>query len=301
MNGYKQLNLMLAGHLHHVLTFMVGCVLLAFFVRTMRSWRDVVKLDSEQFKAIGEQMMRPLSERLAPQNDIAVRQLRLSLIQAGLRQENASEKYMAMRLISLGVGVGSVLMLVGMGFDATHVLLMGGLFLFASYAYPDFYLRQRIASRQAQIARALPTLVDLMVLCLDVGLSLEASFERVTFEIRSLEPLMAEEAGVMLSEMGGGITFPQALKRMGDRIGLEDLMVLARLISQASLMGASIARALREYSDQAFNKRMISLEEKAGKISSMMVLPVTLCMLPAALIALVGPAILMLVKLIAQS
>lgn len=293
---YTKLNIALAGRSHAVLLALVGVALVFFVVGTLRAWRDVVKLDKEQYRHLGQQMLRPMMERLAPQDEIAIRVLRLNLVRAGLRDEHAVERYVMLRMWALGAAALLTLGLVISGQDALHVLVVGGIFLAAAYKYPDFYVRGRMEKRQQQIGRALPSVIDLMVLCLDVGLSIEASFERVTMEMRSLEPLMAEEASVMLGEMGGGINFPQALKRMADRIGYEDLMTLARLISQASQMGASLSRALREYSDAAFQKRMIGLEEKAGKISSMMVLPVTLCMLPAALIALVAPAVLILVN-----
>lgn len=297
----RQISALLAGHTQAIIAGLVGLTMVFFFRRSLRAWKDIVQLDKEQYKEVSSQMLKPLAERLAPQSEIAVRELRMMLMRAGLRTPNAVERYSAGRVTALCIGAGIAFGCVLLGLDAMHLLVMGGASLYAGWAYPDFSLRQKIESRQAKIARALPSLVDLMVLCLDVGLSLEASFERVTSEMADLEPLMAEEASQMLSEMSSGITFPNALKRMADRIGYEDLITLSRLISQASLMGASIARALREYSDASAQKRLISMEEKAGKITSMMVLPVTLCMLPAAMIALVGPAILMLVKMIAQS
>ena len=108
----------------------------------------------------------------------------------------------------------------------------------------------------------------------------------------NIEPLMADEAEVVTGEMSAGLTFPQALKRMADRVDLEELTTLARLINQASQLGASITQALREYSEAAFNKRMMSLEEHAGKISAMLVMPLTLCFLPACILAVIAPAII---------
>jgi tight adherence protein C len=292
---------MLAGHIHAVFACFVGIGMVILFLRSLSAWRDIAKLDRDQYRAMGEQLTRPLQDRLRPKTEIEIRTLKLTLTRAGWRQNNAVERYVALRVLALGVGAAAAFATVLLGFDALHVLLMGGVFVLAGNAYPDYMLRRRLEERQAKIGRVLPAVVDLMVLCLEVGLSLEASFERVTTEIADLEPLMAEEASLMLSEMSSGITFPQALNRMAERVGYEDLLTLSRLISQASLMGASITRALREYSEASFQKRVVSLEEQAGKITSMMVMPVTLCMLPAAMIALVGPAVLMLLKLIAHN
>lgn len=305
MNWYQKLTVMMAkllgGHEHEILAGVVALFALFCFFKSLRAWRDIVRLDKEQYRTVKDDMLRPLAERLRPQTEIAVKDLRLQLIRAGKRQSNNVELHTALRVTSMCTGIGLAFLCVILGFGGLQLFLVAGSSIFCGYAYPDFSVRQSIEARQAKIARALPSVVDLMVLCLDVGLSLEAAFERVTSEIADLEPLMAEEASQMLGEMGSGVTFPNALKRMADRIGLEELLTLSRLISQASVMGASIARALREYSDQAFQKRMISLEEQAGKIVSLMVLPVTLCMLPAAMIALLGPSVLMVVKMIAAS
>lgn len=305
MNWFQKLSIgvakLLGGHERIAIVTVVGLAALFFFFKSLRAWRDILRLDSEQFRTAREGMLRPLTEKLRPQSDIAVRDLRLQLIRAGMRQENNVERYTALRVTSLCTGAGIAFLSLVLGFSGLNLFVFASASLFCGYAFPDFSIRKRTEARQEKIARALPSVVDLMVLCLDVGLSLEAAFERVTSEITDLEPLMAEEASQMLSEMSSGITFPNALKRMAERIGLEELLTLSRLISQASVMGASIARALREYSDQAFQKRMIALEEQAGKIVSLMVLPVTLCMLPAAMIALLGPSVLMVVKMIAAS
>jgi tight adherence protein C len=299
-NLYEIAHRLTSGNLTAVLLGFVGIALLIVLRLGTRAWRDVVSLEQEQLRDVGTSIMRPVMQRLAPQDEISERRLRMQLVQAGFRDENAVRRYVIMRLVGLLLAALATVVLVASGQDALRVLVVGGILLYVAYIYPDIYLTRTIAARQERIARALPSTIDLMVLCLDVGLSIEASFERVTLEMRDLEPLMADEAAQMLSEMGAGLSFPAALKRLSERIGLEELLSLARLISQASALGASLSHALREYSDQAYTKRMIGLEEKAGKISSLMVLPVTLCMLPAALLALVAPAALMLVRTFKQ-
>lgn len=258
------------------------------------SWRDVSKLDQEQY-GLRDRLLRPLTEKIAPRDAIAIRTLRLQLVRAGLRQDNAIEKYTTMRVVGLCGAGGWTFLVAVAGADALRVLSLGGIAFLIAFLAPDFYLQQLTKKRQAGISRALPMLTDLMVLCLDVGLSIEAAFERVTAEMKTMEPLMAEESSLMLSEMQAGLTFAAALKRMAERIGVDDLTTLSRLISQASQLGASVAQALREYSEASFQKRMMNLEERAGKISAMMTMPITICMLPAAMIALIGPAIIMLI------
>jgi tight adherence protein C len=285
----------LMGYTYAVMLSFIAVGMVMAMRVAMVSWRDVTKLDQEQH-GLRDRMLRPLSERIGPRDAIAIRELRLQLVRAGLRSDNAVERYTTTRVLSLCAAGGWSLLVTITGADALHVLTMGGLAFLAAQAGPDLYVQKLTQKRQAAIAQSLPMMTDLMVLCLDVGLSIEAAFERVTAELKTMEPLMAEEASLMLSEMQAGLTFAQALKRMAERIGLDDLTTLSRLISQASQLGASVAQALREYSESSFQKRMMSLEERAGAISSMMTMPITVCMLPAAMVALIGPAIILLVR-----
>ncbi|HET6345008.1 MAG TPA: type II secretion system F family protein [Myxococcota bacterium] len=260
----------------------------------VQSWQDAVKLDQEE-RSFTQRLLEPVLTKVGPRSEIAVRQVRMQLVMAGLRDDAALRRYNMLRLMSMGAAMGAIVLLQILEFDLAHTLIVGALLGFCGYKFPDTWLSGLVKARQARIAAALPTVIDLMVLCLDVGLSVEAAFERVTMEMKSMEPLMAEEATLMVGEISAGLTFPTALRRMADRIGLEELITLARLIGQANTLGASIATALREYSEASFTKRMLGLEERAGKISSAMVLPVTVCMLPATMIALVGPAIILVV------
>lgn len=283
---------------HRVPLIAIGVILLTivYFARNaVAAWQDAIKLDREE-RGLFQRMVEPMVARLGPRTEIAERELRLLLQRAGLRDEGDIRRFGYIRLACLGGGVGLAILYDFTGADLTQSLGAIVMMLIVGFKAPDFWLNSTIAERQGRIARALPNMVDLMVLCLDVGLSVEAAFERVALEMRSMEPLMAEEAALMVSEVGAGITFPQALRRMAERIGLEDLITLSRLINQAAQLGASIAVAMREYSEASFQKRLLTLEENAGKISSMMVLPVTCCMLPATMIAMIGPAILMLGK-----
>lgn len=291
----EQLRNALMGHTELVEAVFVGIVALGFLRVSLTAWKDVIKLDRESYN-IRDRVLQPMIDKVQPRDAIAIRKLRLELTQAGLRNEHAIEQYTMMRIIGLGAAFVLTFFFAIFRADVLSTVVFAGMSMYLAYAFPDYYIARRAKARQALIARALPTLTDLMVLCLDVGLSIESSFERVSLEMRSMEPLMADEASIMLSEMSSGLTFAPALRRMAERIGLEELMILSRLISQASLLGASVAQALREYSEASHAKRMMSLEEQAGKISSMLTLPLTVCLLPASMIVLLGPAIIMLVR-----
>jgi tight adherence protein C len=262
------------------------------FIRiAMVAWQDAVKLDGEERSTV-QRLLNPLAAGLAPQTEIQIRAARLRLARAGFNGEHALRSFMLIRAAAIVAAFLLVLFMWGFGARPLVFAVVSCVGAFAGLRGPDWFIDKQVTERKHRLGRALPVTIDLMVLCLDVGLSIEAAFDKVTTEVRSIEPLMSDEAAVVTKEMGAGLTFPQSLKRMADRVDLEELTTLARLINQASQLGASITQALREYSEAAFTKRMLALEEHAGKISAYLVLPLTICLLPACLLALMGPAII---------
>ncbi|MBI5507809.1 MAG: type II secretion system F family protein [Deltaproteobacteria bacterium] len=159
---------------------------------------------------------------------------------------------------------------------------------------PQAWLQLRVKERQRLIGRSLPAAIDLVYLGIEAGLGLEQSFERTAKEFQLVEPELAAELSLMVREVAAGLTFVQAIKRMAERVGLDELTVLASLIAQATTLGASISQTFREYVESSRNRRMAALEERAGKVSAALTLPLVLCLLPAALLAVVGPAIVMI-------
>ncbi len=263
--------------------------------RAVGEYRRAVKLDTLE-RSAAQRLISPIAAMFAPQNEKEAQDLRVRLVLAGLREDDAVKTFNYSRAMCqlAALCVTLVLSLTGMAPGVLAILAVG--LFYVAYKAPLMWLGQAIVARQARIERALPALIDLMVLCLDVGLSVESAFEKVTHEMQSMEPLMAEEARQMMNEMGAGVTFPQALKRMADRCGVDELITMARLISQASGLGASITTTLREYSEAAASKRILLLEEKAGKVNAYLVLPLVACLLPASILALIGPAVLTLIK-----
>lgn len=290
----QALHSFIRNYFSYVMAALAGGSAIALLRVALRAWSDAVKLDQER-RSAAEVLLAPLARNLAPRTDIEVRALRLRLMRGGLRGDDAIKRFNYIRAIVFLVASGLALVMFLAGLDFITSLIVSCALLYVAVKAPDLWLNQQIGIRQARIARALPSVIDLMVLCLDVGLSVEAAFERVTNEMQTVEPLMAEEARMMVNEMGAGIIFPTALKRLADRVGLE-LTIMSRLISQANALGASITQALREYSEASYSKRMLALEEHAGRISAWLVMPLTMCMLPACLLALAGPAAVMITR-----
>jgi tight adherence protein C len=152
------------------------------------------------------------------------------------------------------------------------------------------------AERQNAVTRSLPGAVDLLVTCLDAGLSLEHAVARVAQDLAHSEPILAEELRITASEFEAGVALPDALRRLARRVGIDDLSAMCGVIAQASTLGAPVAQTLRDYALQSRKQRISMLEERAGKLSTRLTLPLALCLLPAAMLIMVGPAAIQLVK-----
>ena len=110
------------------------------------------------------------------------------------------------------------------------------------------------------------------------------------------EPAMAEELAVVVGEVRAGLGVEEAFRKLSSRVMVDELRSLCAVIVQSAALGAPLAKALADYSDQARRKRAMSLEERAGEITAGLTLPLTLCLLPSALIAVLGPAIVTIVN-----
>ncbi len=149
----------------------------------------------------------------------------------------------------------------------------------------------RVTERQGAVERSLPGAVDLLVTCLDAGLSLENAVARVAADLSHSEPILAEELRITASEFEAGVSLPDALRRLARRVGIDDLSAMCGVIAQASTLGAPVAQTLRDYALQSRKQRISMLEERAGKLSTRLTLPLALCLLPAAMLIMIGPAV----------
>src|SRR6202040_2638358 len=131
------------------------------------------------------------------------------------------------------------------------------------YVGPSFYVDQRIKSRRDEHRAGFPDFMDLLVVCADSGLSMEASLERVGGELADTYPSLAANIHMANLEIRAGRTMTEALEHLGDRLGLEEARSFATLIQQSDELGSSISDALRVYSDDMRHKRLSRAEEKA--------------------------------------
>jgi len=154
---------------------------------------------------------------------------------------------------------------------------------------PFYFVRGRASSRRADIEQEFPDALDLMVVCVEAGLGLEATFVRVATEVRESHPRIAYEFGRLTDELSAGKTRPDALRAMAARVDVDSVKSFVALLIQSNTLGVSVAQGLRTYSAEMREARFLKAEEKAMRIPVLMTLPIVICFMPVVMVALLLP------------
>lgn len=218
--------------------------------------------------------------------------LRKDLSLAGFDQPSAPIWYVILRF-SLAIGLPMALIgglalagrpLTGLG-AFMFPLVLCGLGLIA----PKALLDNRINSRREQLEHEFPDALDLMVVCVEAGLGLEAAFIRVAIEVKESHPRIAQEFGRMSDELSAGRGRAEALRALADRVNVDSIRSFVALLIQTDLLGVSIAQSLRTYSAEMRESRFMKAEEKAMRIPVLMTMPIVACFMPVIIVALLLP------------
>lgn len=226
---------------------------------------------------------------LKPKNTIE--QLGERLIQAGLYRRNSKTLYYFSKavLICVPIAVWSVAAVAGLLTFRT-ALLYGILTAIAGTVFPSLWLDMKKKKRQAKLRRCLPDAVDLVVICVEAGMSLPAALARVASELNAAHPMLAAEFHIAQREIQMGCTTGEALKRLAERFDVAEVRSLASVIEQAEKFGASIVTALQVHADSLREKRYQQAEEKAQQAAVKLIVPTVFFIFPALFVVLLGPA-----------
>jgi tight adherence protein C len=159
----------------------------------------------------------------------------------------------------------------------------------AGYIGPSFYLSRRIAKRRDEHRAGFPDFMDLLVVCADSGLSMEAALGRVGRELADSFPSLSTNIHMATLEIRAGRTSTEALEHLGDRLGLDEARSFATLIQQSEELGSSVTDALRVYSDDMRHKRLSRAEEKAYSLPVKLSLPMMICIFPVIFVVILLP------------
>jgi len=221
--------------------------------------------------------------------------LRIRLANAGLRSETAPAVFLASKsIIALALLVLTALYTVSLGLPTQKIF---GYTIFVAgvgFMLPEGWLYVARSQRQLLITEGLPDCLDLMVVSVEAGLSLDAALQRVGQEMALVHPALSEEFVLCTLEVQMGITRSEALQNLALRTGVPELKSLAAILVQAEKFGTSVATALRVHAETLRVKRRQKAEEAAAKTAVKLVLPLILFIFPAIFVVLAGPAILKL-------
>jgi tight adherence protein C len=222
--------------------------------------------------------------------------LRRRLIQAGIFDARAVGYFFVART-ALAVGLAVLFFLIApmlitlQGSMLWLIVIVGGII---GYVGPSMYIDRRIAARRNEHSSGFPDFMDLLVVCADSGLSMEASLERVGRELGDSYPSLCANIHMANLEIRAGRTMTDALEHLGDRLGLDEARSFATLIQQSAELGSSITDALRVYSDDMRHKRLSRAEEKAYSLPAKLALPMMVCIFPVIFVVILLPVVVRL-------
>ena len=217
------------------------------------------------------------------------RQLRRRLIQAGFLDSRAVAYFFFGRIV-LALGFAAMAFsLSPMIFD--ELSTMAWISAMLGYFGPNLYINRRIKVRQVEHRAGFPDFMDLLVVCAEAGLSMEAALDRVGRELSDSYPSLSANSYMTTLEMRAGRTLGEALEHFGDRLGLEEARSFATLLQQSEELGSSMTDALRVYSDEMRHKRMSRAEEKAYSLPARLSVPLMVCIFPVILIVIMLPVV----------
>ena len=225
--------------------------------------------------------------------------LRRKLVGAGYSAPYAPRVYTLVRLalvIGLPLLAFAVLWLSGSSlgifqiYGVVVVAALAGLYL------PSVFIAAKADRRQRDIINGFPDALDLMLVCVEAGLGMDSAFARVGQEMTTSHPRLAEQFGAVVLELRAGRAHEDALRRMADRAGAEEIRAFATLLIQSSKLGSSIAQTLRVYSAEMRERRRLRAEEKAHRLPVLLSLPLVGCMLPVMIGVLMLPAVIRVIR-----
>lgn len=214
--------------------------------------------------------------------------LRARLAMAGIYDPSAIRSIIGFKFICLLVGVSIGLVLLGVMGAA-----FGGLL---GYLAPQVWLSTKVKDNQKQLNHGLPDALDLMVICVESGLTVDGTVQRVGEELAMSQPAISREFGICHTESRLGVSRQQAFKNLATRTGNINLQSLTAMLIQADRFGTSVATALRVQAESMRDKRQFAAEELAGKASVKMSFPLVLFIFPATFLVMMGPMIVQFVK-----
>jgi tight adherence protein C len=227
--------------------------------------------------------------------DDQLKKTQIRLMQAGIRAKDLAFFIIFARFVlPVVIGIAVVLSLYvfdlfpDWGWFKRYAVTAGA--LIGSYKAPDIWLKNRVTKRSHAVRKGLPDALDLLVICAEAGLTVDAAFGRVAKELGKAYPELGDEFGLTAIELGFLNERRQAFENLATRVDLEAVRGVVTTMIQTEKYGTPLASALRVLSAEFRNERMMRAEEKAARLPAIMTVPLILFILPTLFIVILGPA-----------
>ena len=225
-----------------------------------------------------------------PKSEGELDALRRHLVQAGLRDGLVLERYLASRAVLAvllpAVGYLTVAPKTAL-LSSLLILLLGGV----GYYLPSVLVDSWRSARQREILTAFPNALDMLVSCLEAGLGLDAALQRVAADLRDAAPILAAELSLTVHESAAGLPRADVMRRLSDRVGLDEVSSLVNALSQAERYGSGIAGSIRAHAQLVRHRRVLRAEKSAARAGPKLTVAMIFFILPALFVVLIGPTI----------
>ncbi|WP_439671350.1 Flp pilus assembly protein TadC [Cupriavidus necator] len=247
------------------------------------------------------QWAQPVSRLSLPKEGWEGSELRVRFMNAGWRNASAAPLYFAAKTV-LAVALPMIGLLAAAGQPGLQeqnvmfalLAVLGAI----GYYLPNTVLARKVAQRQRTVFEEFPDVIDLLTVCVEAGLGLDAALMRVADELALRCPVLADELQLMLLELRSGFSKEKALSNLSLRTGVEDVDKFASMLIQADRFGTSLGESLRVLSDMLRTKRRMRAEEQAAKIALKLLFPLIFTIFPSLLLVLLGPAFIQIYRIL---
>jgi tight adherence protein C len=291
-----------------------------FFIKNRREHSKLVeRIKKETFSGQSEEMDQDSSKSLAavknwflnvfnslgrrtpkPKSEEELSRMRKSFLNAGYRGQNTTIIFFGIKTfcaIVFAAGFFFLKLVFFLTITPGYLMFFTIVLAIIGFYLPDIWLLLRIAQRKRNILDAFPDALDLMVVCVEAGMGLDAALKRVGDEIELNHPVLSDELNILNLEMRAGKLRQHALRNLALRTGLDEVSSFVTLLIQTEKFGTSIGKALRVHSDSMRVRRYQRAEETATKLPVKLVFPLILCIFPSLFVVILGPAVIKIFRI----
>jgi tight adherence protein C len=227
--------------------------------------------------------------------------LRTGLVCAGFRRPEAVLVFLGWKVV---LAVAFPLLWLGFAYVTArplgNLLSWSVVLAFVGFYLPSLFVAARKRHRHGEMLASLPDALDLMVVCVEAGLGMAAALQRVAAEIQLASPMLSDELALVHQQIQTGVSRVEALRNLAQRTGVDDVYSLVAMLIQTDRLGTSVAQALRAHAESMRTRRRQRAEQLARKASIKLAFPLVFLVLPALLIIILGPAVIQLMRALAE-